>query len=343
MGRDDYSAGQNVEMEPLTGGSNQYDARPSGGDPNAILNSCKDIDQGIREIERSMGELQILHKRVLDNPETSNTQFEAKAAEIQAMYKNLIGKMKSIKMKPESGSPRNAQQVGFIDRKLRDTYQSYTQLDAEFRRRLEDQMKRQYRIVRPDATEEEVRRAVEQGDQQVFSQALMQSDRRGQSRSALNAVQARHEAIQKIEQQMIELAQLFQDMENLVVQQEAAVVNIEMKGEEVVENMEGGNKELTSGIQSARNARKWKWYCLGISVLIVIIIVVVVVIYKCVVLNTCGSSKPANKRSIEPSKIFGIVGEPYTPARKVKHAVIPGLAWKGDTLVTAKKARDLSG
>jgi syntaxin 1B/2/3 len=250
-------------MEPLTGGSNQYDNRPS--DPNAILNSCREIDQGIKEIERAMGELQTLHKRVLDNPEMSNTQFEAKAAEIQAMYKNLIGRMKSIKMKPESGSPRNAQQVGFIDRKLRDTYQTYTQLDAEFRRRLEDQMKRQYRIVRPDAPEEEVRRAVEQGDQQVFSQALMQSDRRGQSRSALNAVQARHEAIQKIEQQMIELAQLFQDMENLVVQQEAAVVNIEMKGEEVVENMDKGNEQLTSGIKSARNARKWKWYCLGIS------------------------------------------------------------------------------
>ena len=63
---------------------------------------------------------------------------------------------------------------------------------------------------------------------------------------------------------MMELAELFQDMDNLVVQQEAAVVNIEMKGEEVVENMDKGTEQIGVAIQSARNARKWKWWCLGI-------------------------------------------------------------------------------
>ena len=138
-------------------------------------------------------------------------------------------------------------------------------MDSTFRKKLQEQMARQYRIVRPEASEAEVREAVEDtSNQQVFSQALLQSDRRGQSKSALNAVQDRHKAIQKIESQMIELAELFQDMEQLVVQQEAAVVDIEMKGEEVVENMDKGTQEIGVAIKSARNARKWKWYCLGI-------------------------------------------------------------------------------
>ena len=93
---------------------------------------------------------------------------------------------------------------------------------------------------------------------------LQQSNRRGQSQSALRAVQGRHEAIQKIEQQMIELAQLFQDMEAAVVQQEDPIRDIEIKGEDTVVNLNKGNENLDSAVVKARAARKKKWICLGI-------------------------------------------------------------------------------
>ena len=92
----------------------------------------------------------------------------------------------------------------------------------------------------------------------------MTSNRRGQSQSALRAVQGRHEAIQKIERQMIELAQLFQDMEAAVIEQEPAVMDIEQKGEETVVNLGKGNEQLNTAVDKARSARKKKWICLGI-------------------------------------------------------------------------------
>ena len=94
----------------------------------------------------------------------------------------------------------------------------------------------------------------------------------------------------------MELAQLFQDLEALVVQQEPAVTQIEQKGEEVTENVGKGNTELDGAIVKARAARRKKWICLGIvgsysiehglwktstnsfAVLIIIIIVVVVAV-----------------------------------------------------------------
>jgi SNARE domain len=63
---------------------------------------------------------------------------------------------------------------------------------------------------------------------------------------------------------MTELAQLFQDLETLVVQQEPAVTQIEQKGEEVTENVGKGNAELDGAIDKARAARRKKWICLGI-------------------------------------------------------------------------------
>lgn len=91
-------------------------------------------------------------------------------------------------------------------------------------------------------------------------------------------VRGRHQAIQKIEKDMIELAQLFQDMEAMVVQQEPQVDMIEHKGEEVQTNMNQANTEIQHAVKSAAAARRKKWWCLGIVVLILIIIAVIVVV-----------------------------------------------------------------
>ena len=93
---------------------------------------------------------------------------------------------------------------------------------------------------------------------------LLSQNRRGQSQSALRAVQGRHEAIQKIERQMIELAQLFQDMEAAVVQQEAPIEHIDNKAEDTVVHLDKGNEQLNQAVDKARSARRKKWICLGI-------------------------------------------------------------------------------
>jgi len=90
---------------------------------------------------------------------------------------------------------------------------------------------------------------------------LLQSDRRGQAQSALRAVESRHQAIQKIEQQMIELAQLFQDMEAMVVNQENTVVVIEDQGRETAENVDKANVEINGAIEKARSRNRKKWWC----------------------------------------------------------------------------------
>ncbi|PSS15314.1 hypothetical protein M430DRAFT_29294 [Amorphotheca resinae ATCC 22711] len=334
MGRDDF-AGQNLEMEPLAPNGQQFGHQ---NDPNKILNECREIDRGIDEIKASLATLATLQQRSLDDSDSSaqsntNRQLDAISAETMTMYRNFAGRIKAIKQQPESGSPKNAPQVGKIDRKLKAAIQEYQSMDSAFRRKLQDQMARQYRIVRPDATEQEVRQAVEDisNQQQMFSQALLQSDRRGQSRAALSAVENRHQAIQKIESQMIELAELFQDMEALVVQQEAAVVNIEMKGEEVVENLDKGNQEIGTAIVSARNARKWKWWCLGICVLIIIIIIIIVLIYKFVVQQP--APKSSSKRWALPEPFYI---PPFSPnnAQNEERYVVPGLAWSSDNSLT---------
>ena len=261
------AAGSSVEMAPLA----HNGASVGRTDPNAILNECRDIDRGIDDIEKNLEQLRMLQQRTLDDADASsssaaNRQLDSLSSETMAHYRALTERVRTVKSNPESQTPKNSPQVGRVDRRLKQAIQQYQSVESQFRKRTQDQMARQYRIVRPDATEQEVRAAVEDtSGGQVFSQALMQSDRQGRARAALSAVQDRHRALQKIEQQMVELSQLFQDMDTLVVQQEAAVTQIEQKGEEVVDNLDKGNEEMGVAVTTARSTRKKKWICLGIS------------------------------------------------------------------------------
>lgn len=72
----------------------------------------------------------------------------------------------------------------------------------------------------------------------------------------------RSAAIRKIEHDMMELGRLYQEVAELVHQQEPAVAQISTGAEDVRENMTHANKQMDSAIDSARKARKWKWYAL---------------------------------------------------------------------------------
>lgn len=150
-------------------------------DPNAILNECRDIDRGIDSIERNLVRLRSLQTRAIDDPDASqgtqtNREIDALGSETMTLYRNFGARIKAIKQQRESGEPRNKPQVGKVDRKLKSAINDYQQVESDFRKKLSEQMARQYRIVKPEATDEEVRAAIEDtSNNQVFSQAVNKS------------------------------------------------------------------------------------------------------------------------------------------------------------------------
>lgn len=92
----------------------------------------------------------------------------------------------------------------------------------------------------------------------------MQSDRRGDAQKVSQMVRARHDEILKIERDLLELSQMFQDLDAIVIQQEAAVERIDDQTEQIHNNITKGNEEIGGAIKKARARNKKKWICLGI-------------------------------------------------------------------------------
>ncbi|KAK2747374.1 Plasma membrane t-SNARE, secretory vesicle fusion [Onygenales sp. PD_40] len=277
----DVEARAGYEMTPL-----QSDVEGYGQtDRHAILNQCKEVDRSIDTVDGYIEQMNGLYRRLLSDADPARenalrAEADELATETKLLYTNLIQRMKSIKQSPNSGEPHNSAQIGKVERRLGATITNYQRVQSDFRKGLEAQMARQYRIVRPDATDAEVQEAVQDpSNQQVFSQALIQSDRRGDAQKVSQMVRARHDEIQKIQRDVIELAQMFQELDAIVIQQGEAVDRIDQQAEDVHMNVVKGNEEIDGAINKARARNKKKWICLGIVVLIILIVVLVCALY----------------------------------------------------------------
>ncbi|KAI9836922.1 MAG: Plasma membrane t-SNARE, secretory vesicle fusion [Thelocarpon superellum] len=255
-----------------------------GSDPNSILNECREVDRGVDEIERYIDQLKGAQKRYFQGTDRSRRsaprqEVDRLHTDTKTLFQNLLMRMRKIKALPESGSPKNAAQVGKVDRRLKTAFNQYQIADRDFRKQVNATSEREIRIVNPNATDAEVREAVESdNDGNIFSQALLQGDRRGQAQTVLSQVSDRHEMIQKIEQQMIELAEMFQEMDAMVVQQEPAVMQIEQQGEQVTQDVTKANEEIAGAVVKAKARNRKKWWCLLIAVLIIVVIIIIVVV-----------------------------------------------------------------
>ncbi|TAQ87652.1 hypothetical protein B7494_g4006 [Chlorociboria aeruginascens] len=317
MGRDDYDGGDNVEMASLT----QNGSEPAQQN-NSILTKCGEIRSRLDIIDaRLVNELVPSQSKALNNNPTAEKKLEALHTSLMAEYRKLTGELAVIKGQPESTSYMNVSAVGMVERKLNASSKKYALLDRDFQQQVRNGLTRQMRIVHPEMSEAEISEAVDNnGDQPIFAQKVMQGNRQGEATTTLNSVTSRHNEIKNIEKQIEELATLFTQVNEMVEQQDEAVTNIEMKGEEVVENMDKGTEEIGVAVKTARSTRKKKWWCLGICVAIIIIIVIIILIYIFVIKGT-GKTTSNNKRFLLNDIIMKSVpvlpNVPWTPKRAI--------------------------
>lgn len=254
-----------------------------GGDFVEFMNQISRINQGLDRYEAIIDRVDRLHKELLTEVNEERVQevrtaldnYVAQASDIQYQLKDDI---KDAQRQGLRDTNKQAQAENSRQRFLK-LIQDYRIIDADYKDENKEQAKRQYMVIQPEATEEEVEAAItDVGGQQIFSQALLNANRRGEAKTALAEVQARHQELMQLEKTMAELAQLFNDIEEMVVEQQENIEVIDKHVEEAQQDVEQGVGHTNKAVKSARAARRKKLWCWGIVFVIFVIIVVAVVV-----------------------------------------------------------------
>ncbi|KAF3915868.1 Syntaxin-2 [Arthrobotrys entomopaga] len=232
--------------------------------PQAFFGEIAEIRQKNSDLNDSISKLENLHhvslNRVDESPDDAQ-DIETTTAEITAANNDLAQRIRMLKSK-NVNDPDKFNQCGVLQRSFEATLNRYRQVEVSYQGKIGERQRRQFKIANPDATEEELRAiATGSATTQVFADATKRS-RTGAARSALAEVETRQQDIQRISKAMLELTQLFEQMNQLVVEQQEVVDTVESHAAKVEEDTSHAVNELTTAIKSAEGARRKKWWCL---------------------------------------------------------------------------------
>ncbi|KAL0573274.1 hypothetical protein V5O48_008681 [Marasmius crinis-equi] len=224
----------------------------SPDDMSAFYAEISSLQDSLRTFNDNVSRIGDLHSRSLaitDDAAAQRdaTQLDELVEDTSALSATLKRRIKALEKQGGSGRDGQVrkQQTALVKSKFVEAIQNYQQVEQQYRTKYKQRMERQFKIVKPDATPEEVRAVVnDESGGQVFQQAVqsvvLDSNRLGTSSAAYREVQERHEDIKRIERTLAELAQLFNDMSTLVVEQNETIMNIETQAAAVEEDTKQG-------------------------------------------------------------------------------------------------------
>ncbi|OZJ05894.1 hypothetical protein BZG36_00892 [Bifiguratus adelaidae] len=255
-------------------------------DQDAFFEEIGLLKLAIKDIGVQISLIEDHHSRSLahtsDREQERNAkELEALMDETQKMNQNVKKRIKALelqnaRMKNSPDHPMRLTQIGQLKDRFLDTIRRFQNVERDFRKRYRAQIERQILMVNKDATQEDIEQALDSDNPQIFAQSLMNAQRSGQARAVLHEVQTRHDDIKKIEKTILELHQLFMDMQTLVETQGEVIDKIEDMAEATVVNIDEGNKQVDQAVASSKSTRKKKWLCFWLVIIIVIALAFVI-------------------------------------------------------------------
>ncbi|KAH6968746.1 hypothetical protein HG530_006301 [Fusarium avenaceum] len=270
-------------------GNNQYEmqdysqqapAATSSLSQQEFLNRVQKLRDEIKGLTDDVDYIGQLHQRTLSSTDGSaNHDLEQYVTQTQirntAIKDGIKGLERDLAKTNDSTRTTKTTQLQSLNTFFKSELNKYQSIESDYRQRYRDQIARQYRIVNPDASEQEVQEAAsaDWGNEGVFQTAL-RTNRTGHASSVLGNVRARHSELQRIEQTLNELSILFQELATVVEQQEPVINAAEQNAISANDHMIKGNEQVEVAKKHALNRRKLKWWCALVVLLIIIAIAV---------------------------------------------------------------------
>uniref|UniRef100_H3A034 Syntaxin 4 n=1 Tax=Latimeria chalumnae TaxID=7897 RepID=H3A034_LATCH len=186
-----------------------------------FFQEVRQVRQGIDAIRNKVTELEKAQTSVLSvpDPESGTKELQRLRDEIKDLAQHVRKKLKDIELKKGEEEEDNRYSVdsrmkttqhGILSREFVDVMSQCNVIQAKYRDRNMDRIRRQLRIkfVEQDSvTDEELEKMLDSGETSVFTSNILKDTQT--TKQALNEIETRHEEILKLERSIRELHDIF--------------------------------------------------------------------------------------------------------------------------------------
>jgi t-SNARE complex subunit (syntaxin) len=242
-----------------------------------LMQESEAIKSGINGIRTLVKSLDAQYKQALfaitpDQATKSSQEIQRLTDDTNTAIHKVKSQLDAFKRSPSDGAMRR--NIGdSLTQKFADVLRNYQSAQTEYRDKVKTRMSQKVRIVKPDATQDEIEHAIETGEaDNLYKSNTLEIH--SQAKNALSYIQDRHKEIVQIEASVQELHDLFVDMA-ILVESHGAILDV------VESNVNSAILDTGDGVESMRDANKYqkkgrkKMYIIiliGVIVLIVILL-----------------------------------------------------------------------
>lgn len=296
--RDSVQLGGNVLFEPFQK-SAAMEAGEAGGAKDATPVTAEDAQMEMPRFFAQVKEVKEANKRVLVLTEeierqhkealstaqsTASETIEALMAKVNQLTnrtRRILQEMEQVTRQLATTSPPGSGNLRMRESHHRqlaqafmDAMRRYQKMQETAQDRYRAQLRRQYLIVRPNATGaelEELTRDPEALKVQVFAVGV-----REESRKTLQQMRSRLQDMENIERSIMELNQMFVEMQDLVLAQGEMVTRIGYNVDHIEDYTAQAAKNMESAVASQQAIQRKKWY-IALAIVIVAVIVLLMI------------------------------------------------------------------
>ena len=267
-----------------------FDEAAAMGMPEFFVH-CEEISSNTKKIKELTDKLEKLHREAINAVTTeasaeASTNIEVITAHINRLSNTNRSMLRGMEM--ENAEKREIAPAGSGHMRMREA--KHRQLASAFmkvsrrlqktqtesRERYQHQLERQYRIVNPHATAEEIAKVTSDpanAQVSIFAAAV-----KGEARKNLEQMKDRLQDVKIIEKSILELYQLFLDLQTMVVEQGAVLNRIEYNVDKTVSYTEQAAQDMKLSVEYQKSIWKKKWI-LTTLIIIGIVFLLLVLLY----------------------------------------------------------------
>lgn len=254
-----------------------------------FFSQANDISQNTRKIDQLTAELEKMHKQALNAATTEESgdlslKIDVVTAKINQYANKTRNLLKEIQISNEQLSeiaPAGSGHMRMRESKHRQlataflkSTKSLQKLQQTYRDKYRQQLERQYKIVNPKATPEEIAKVTsdEAGAQQKIFASAVKED----SKKTLSKMKDRFQDVKLIEKSILELHQLFLDLQTLVVEQGDIINRVEYNVDKTVGYTDEAAQDLKQAVEYQKALWKKKWIFMVVCMVCIVILMLLV-------------------------------------------------------------------
>jgi len=247
---------------------------------DSLIQDADGIKAGINSLRNNVKSLESQQKQALfaitqDQTNKSSQEIQRLTDDTNTLIHKVKSQIDALRRSADAtGDHMRHNMAETLAGKFAEVLTQYQKAQTEYANKVKAKMAQKVRIVKPDATEEQIENAIESGqvDQMFVQSTLDQNYLTAQAKNALAYVQDRHRDIVAIEASVKELNQLFVDMAIMVESQGVILGHVEDNVNASILSTKSGTDKLRDTVKIQKKSRK-KMY-----IIIIILVILVVVI-----------------------------------------------------------------